>query len=65
MANRLKREFLLTVLDTKPDPEKRMHDSFKAVTDAFDDRCQNCNIEAFYVLTATDLGPAETYKVFI
>ena len=65
MSNRLKREFLLTVLDLKPDPDISMHDSFRVVTDAFEDRCKNCKIEQFFILTATELGVAETYKVYI
>ena len=37
MSSRLKYEFLITVVDTNPDPEKSMLDSFRAVTDAFED----------------------------
>ena len=37
MSSRLKHEFLITVIDTNPDPDKSILDSFRAVTDAFED----------------------------
>ena len=65
MASRNKHEFIITVRDENPEAVTHILVRFRAVTDNFDLRVQGSKITDFFILAATDLGPTDTYKVYI